>query len=257
MQWTVILKKELTENWRNFKWLWVPIVFILISIMDLISTYYMPIIIESAGGLPEGTVIDIPMPSPSEAMLMSFSQLNMIGVLILTVMSMGTISGEIKSGVYELILAKPVKYTNYVTGKFFSYWLLMMVSLLLGLLASWYYTNLLFGELALSQMFVAALFYACWLTLVIAIVILYNTWFKSPGLIAFLSIITVLILTVMTNIFGHVLGWSPAKITEYISIYLHTGDLDIEIWFSAIVTLLLSLACILFAIVSLRNRAID
>lgn len=97
--------------------------------MDLISTYYMPIIIESAGGLPEGTVIDIPMPSPSEAMLMSFSQLNMIGVLILTVMSMGTISGEIKSGVYELILAKPVKYTNYVTGKFFSYWLLMMVSL--------------------------------------------------------------------------------------------------------------------------------
>lgn len=250
-------EKELTENWRNFKWLWVPIVFILISIMDLISTYYMPIIIESAGGLPEGTVIDIPMPSPSEAMLMSFSQLNMIGVLILTVMSMGTISGEIKSGVYELILAKPVKYTNYVTGKFFSYWLLMMVSLLLGLLASWYYTNLLFGELALSQMFVAALFYACWLTLVIAIVILYNTWFKSPGLIAFLSIITVIILTVMTNIFGHVLGWSPAKITEYISIYLHTGDLDIEIWFSAIVTLLLSLACILFAIVSLRNRAID
>lgn len=96
MQWTVILKKELTENWRNFKWLWVPIVFILISIMDLISTYYMPIIIESAGGLPEGTVIDIPMPSPSEAMLMSFSQLNMIGVLILTVMSMGTISGESK-----------------------------------------------------------------------------------------------------------------------------------------------------------------
>lgn len=132
----------------------------------------------------------------------------MIGVLILTVMSMGTISGEIKSGVYELILAKPVKYTNYVTGKFFSYWLLMMVSLLLGLLASWYYTNLLFGELALSQMFVAALFYACWLTLVIAIVILYNTWFKSPGLIAFLSIITVIILTVMTNIFGHVLGWA-------------------------------------------------
>lgn len=133
----------------------------------------------------------------------------------------------------------------------------MMVSLLLGLLASWYYTNLLFGELALSQMFVAALFYACWLTLVIAIVILYNTWFKSPGLIAFLSIITVIILTVMTNIFGHVLGWSPAKITEYISIYLHTGDLDIEIWFSAIVTLLLSLACYYSPLYRYEIRAID
>ncbi|MFC0014201.1 MULTISPECIES: ABC transporter permease [Allobacillus] len=257
MQWTVILKKELTENWRNFKWIWVPIVFILISIMDPISTYYMPIIIESAGGLPEGTIIDIPMPNPSEAMMMSFSQLNIIGVLILTVISMGTISGEIKSGVYELVLAKPVKYTNYVTAKFFSYWLLMIVSLFLGLLASWYYINLLFGDLAFSQLIVAALFYACWLTLLIAIVILYNTWFKSPGLIAFLSIITVIILSVMTNIFSHVLGWSPAKITEYIAIYLHTGDLDTEIWFSSLIALLVSLSCLLFAIVSLRNKAID
>lgn len=72
MQWTVILKKELTENWQKFQMALGADCVILISIMDLISTYYMPIIIESAGGLPEGTVIDIPMPSPSEAMLMSF-----------------------------------------------------------------------------------------------------------------------------------------------------------------------------------------
>ncbi len=257
MQWTVLFKKELLENWRNFKWIWVPIVFILLAIMDPITTYYLPIIIESVGGLPEGTVFDMPMPSPSEAVMMSFSQFNSIGILMIAVVAMGMISNEIRSGVYELVLSKPVKYTNYVTAKFASYWLLSVVSVLLGLLASWYYVNLLFGDLGITQILVAFLFYACWITLVVAIVTVYNTWFKSAGLIAFLSIITVIVISLVTDIFDHVLGWSPAQITSYISIYLHTGDLDTEIWFSAAVALIVSLILLLIAISSLRNKAID
>ncbi|MDY0407538.1 hypothetical protein [Paracerasibacillus soli] len=59
MQWLILLQKEMVENWRNFKWIWVPLVFILLAIMDPISTYYLPQILEAVGGLPEGAVFEI------------------------------------------------------------------------------------------------------------------------------------------------------------------------------------------------------
>ena len=39
---TVLLRKEGLENWRNKKWIWVPLVFILLAIMDPITNYYLP-----------------------------------------------------------------------------------------------------------------------------------------------------------------------------------------------------------------------
>lgn len=41
--------KEMLEMWRSFKWLWVPLVFILLGIMQPVTTYYLPQILEMAG----------------------------------------------------------------------------------------------------------------------------------------------------------------------------------------------------------------
>src|SRR5690625_838412 len=108
MQWRALFKKEMLENWRNYKWIWVPLVMILLAIMDLITTYYLPVIIESVGGLPEGAVLEMPTLLPSDVIMMSLGQLSSLGVLIIVLMMMGTISGEIKSGVSELVLVKPI-----------------------------------------------------------------------------------------------------------------------------------------------------
>src|SRR5690625_5512410 len=93
---------------------------LLLAIMDTITTYYMPLILESVGGLPDGTVIEMPTPLPSDAIMMSLGELSSLGVLVLVLMMMGTISGEIKSGVSELILVKPITYRNYITSKWAS-----------------------------------------------------------------------------------------------------------------------------------------
>src|SRR5690625_2075450 len=141
MQFQVMFKKELLENWRNCKFIWVTIVFIILAIMDPITTYYLPRILETVGGLPEGAVFSIPMPSPAEAVGMSYAQIGSIGVLIVAVISMGTIAGEIRSGVYELILSKPVSYVNYIMSKFFAYSLIVLLALIVGMATSWYYVS--------------------------------------------------------------------------------------------------------------------
>src|SRR5690625_2437539 len=146
MQWMTLFKKEMLENWRNFKWIWVPLVITLLAIMDPITTYYMPIILDSVGGLPEGAVFEIPEPHPNEVIMMSLNQLSSLGVLIIILMSMGTIAGEIKSGVAELVLVKPINYFNYITSKWAALLFMVWMALIIAMTTSWYYINLLFGE---------------------------------------------------------------------------------------------------------------
>ncbi|WP_054636111.1 ABC transporter permease [Thalassobacillus sp. C254] len=150
-QWIQLWKKECLEMWRNFKWIWVPLVFIILGLTEPLSTYYMPVIMESVGGLPEGAVFEMPMPSPGEVLMMTTSQFNMLGILVIVLASMGLISSERRSGVAGLILVRPVPHASYVTAKWTGMIVLGWLSLFLGYLASWYYTNLLFGSLSFGS----------------------------------------------------------------------------------------------------------
>ncbi|AIF42527.1 ABC transporter permease [Virgibacillus sp. SK37] len=229
MQWSALFKKEMLENWRNKKWLWFPLVMILIAIMDPISNYYLPQIIKSVGGLPEGAVLELPEFTPVEAIMMSLGQLSSLGVLIIVLISMGSIASEKKSGVIELILVKPVSYANYITAKWASLFVLIWTALFLSLVCSWYYINILFGSFSLLQLIQVTFFYGIWLTLVITISIFYNSLFHTPGLVAFLSAGTVIAMSVLTKVFHHILTWSPNKISEYIHTMLLTGEIPSEL----------------------------
>jgi len=236
MQWRVLFKKEMLESWRNFKWVWVPLVFILLAIMEPISSYYLPMIIESVGGLPESTIIEMPDLLPSEVLMMTLAQLSSLGVLIIVLMSMGTIGGEIKSGVSELILVKPVSYRNYITSKWAALLLIIWLSLVVSMISSWYYVNLLFGDLLFLSLLQTILFYGLWLTLVATLSIFYNTLFKTPGLVAALTIITIIAMSVVTSIFEHLLIWSPINLSKHIGGVLLTNEVSTDLIFTAFVT---------------------
>ncbi|MEN2465214.1 ABC transporter permease subunit [Ornithinibacillus sp. JPR2-1] len=245
MQWMTLFQKELLENWRNKKWIWVPLVMILISIMDPLTTYYLPQIIDSVGGVPEGTTFELPEFAPPEVMMMSLSQLSFLGVLVVVLIAMGTIAGERKSGISELILVKPVHYMNYITAKWASYLLLVWVSLLLALLVSWYYINLLFGTISFSDFLITYIFYGLWLTLVVSLTIFYNTVIKSSGLVLFFTILTIMVMSIVTQIFQHILDWSPNNLSTYIIESISTGELHSELILTGVITLAISIVLIL------------
>lgn len=237
MQWITLFKKEMLESWRNYKWIWVPLVIILLAIMDPISTYYLPQIIDAVGGLPEGTIFEVPNVLASEAIMMSLSQLSSLGVLIITLMSMGSIAGERNSGVSELILVKPISYFNYITSKWASLLLLVWVSLSVGLITSWYYINLLFEKLPFTSLLLVILFYGLWLTLVITLSIFYNTLFKTPGIVAACTIITIIAMSLMTSIFGNHLAWSPNNLAGHIQEMLLSDQVPTDLIATSIITL--------------------
>ncbi|MFS0674630.1 ABC transporter permease [Ornithinibacillus sp. 179-J 7C1 HS] len=247
MQWMTLFQKELLENWRNKKWIWVPLVIILLSIMDPLTTYYLPQIIDSVGGMPEGAVFELPEYAPSDVIMMSLSQLSMLGVLVIVLITMGTIASERKSGISELILVKPVYYMNYITAKWASFLLLVWVSLLLGLLVSWYYINILFGTLTVRDFFIIFFFYGLWLTLVVSLTIFYNTFVKSAGLVVFFTILTIMVMSIVTQIFQHVLDWSPNNLSGYIREVISTGELNSDLILTGVITLVISILLILIS----------
>ncbi|MBP1970595.1 ABC-2 type transport system permease protein [Virgibacillus natechei] len=254
MQWSTLFKKEMLENWRNKKWIWVPLVIILIAIIDPISNYYLPQIIESVGGMPEGASIDLPEFTPADVVMMSLGQLSSLGVLVIVLISMGIIAGERKSGVSELILVKPVSYQNYITAKWAALLVLVWGSLFLGMLASWYYTNILFGHLSLLAFLQIVFFYGLWLTLVVTVSIFYNTLFKTPGLVAFLTIITIMLMSIITQIFGHLLTWSPVHLSSYIHEMLITGSISSDLVATGLVTIVITIILLAASVFTLKNK---
>ncbi|SFE30850.1 ABC-2 type transport system permease protein [Lentibacillus persicus] len=254
MQWWVLFQKELVENSRNMKWVWVPLIMILIAVIDPLTNYYLPQIIEATGGLPDGTQIQLPEYQPSDVVMMSLGQFSTVGVAVIALISMGTIAGERKSGVSELVLVKPVSYGNYITAKWASNALLVLVSFALGMLASWYYINLLFGELSFGALLQVLVFYGLWYLLVVSLSIFYNTIFKIPGLIAFLTIATVGLISIVTSIFSHVLAWSPSRISTYIQQMIITERVPYDLTWAAIVAGIMIVLLLIASVMIFRKK---
>src|SRR5690625_4771479 len=254
MQWKTLLQKEVLENWRNKNWILVPLVIMILSIMDPLSYYFLPEILNSVGGMPEGTVFEIPPIDPETAFMMSIESLSMYGALIIALVTMGTIAGERSQGINEIILAKPIRYTNYVTAKWFSYSLLALISLALSLGLSWYYTNLLFGSLSFRLFILTLCFYSLWFIFIIAISIFFNTFLKNAGLVIACTIGTIFILSGINTVIGHRLTWFPNQLTAHINEMLLTSKLSNALLGTAGIIIILILLLIVSSIQLCKRR---
>jgi ABC-2 type transport system permease protein len=224
-QWMTLFQKEILEMWRNFKWIWVPITFILLGVSEPVSSYYLPQIIKSFGGLPEGAIIDIPPPTAGAVLASGLSQYSTLGVLIIVLSTMGVIAGERKSGVAAMILVKPVSYLSYVTSKWGGSLLLVWFSLFIGYLSTWYYTGQLFDWVAFSDFLLSFVLYGLWLTVVLSITVFFSSALLAPGMAGFISLALTLAVSIVSGALSHLLEWSPAQLTSYAIGLLSAGEL--------------------------------
>jgi ABC-2 type transport system permease protein len=250
-QWLTLLQKEILEMWRNFKWIWVPITFILLGVSQPLTSYYMPQIIDTFGGLPEGTLFEIPLPSAAEVLASGLSQYTTIGVLIIVLSTMGIIAGERKSGVAAMILVKPVSYRSFVTAKWAGSLLLVWFSLFIGYLATWYYTGQLFDWIPIGEFFQSFFLYGLWLTVVLTITVFFSASLLAPGTAGFGALAIVLVYSILSSSLSRWLEWSPAQLTSYANALLVAGEIpDHTVAASVVATvsiiILLSLSIFIF-----------
>jgi ABC-2 type transport system permease protein len=187
-----MLKKEIYEFIKMHKILIVPISFIFLMVSQPIAMKLLPKIIKNE--LPKDAVIHIPIPSSAEVLSTVFGKFESLGVIILILISMGAIAGEREKGVAAMVLTKPINRTTYFISKWTAYSILTIISFIIGMIVTIFYTvNLFNNNIDLSNVTFATALYIPIILLVNSISLFFSSFVKSPILSGFLSFVVYLI----------------------------------------------------------------
>lgn len=221
--WWVLYRKECRELLRGYKLLWVPVVFLLLGGSQPVAMYFMPEIMKASGSMPEGAVIEIPPPQAYEVLAQTLQQYGLLGLLVLALAGMGSISGERVAGTAILTLVKPVPRAAYVTSKWAALLTLAAIAIGAGYGAAWYYTFALFGSISWDDGLSAVLLFTVWACFVLTLTLVFSSFLTSGAASAFVSLAAAMVIVLLTSAFPDALAWNPGAIPGMASRVL-TGE---------------------------------
>ncbi|UTR15808.1 ABC transporter permease [Salipaludibacillus sp. LMS25] len=236
--WWVLFKKEVAEAGRNFKWVWLPIVFILLGIMQPVTSYYLPDLLEQFGDLPDGAVLEIPLPSGAQVLAGTFGQFSQIGLLVLVLAFMGTISNEKNLGTHVMVLVKPVSFKSYIVAKWLHILLIAFSSFIAGYCAAIYYTFHLIENVPFLNIINAGLIYLLWLTFYLTLMVSLSALSKSTAFVAFMTLAAAALFTLLSTYIPEAMRWSPGILSAHSQAVLQSGTPDSYFWLSSSMTVL-------------------
>jgi ABC-2 type transport system permease protein len=242
----VLMNKEFTQMVRDFKIIWLPLVFILLGITQPVMTYYLPTILEALGS-GQGITIDPSIAAQQGGEILAGTlgaQFDQLGIIIIAISLMGIIQTDKANGMLAFILTRPVPVRSYVGGKIASNYIFTAFSVAVGYLASYLYVNLLFTNVAIFDMLTALLFYLVWLLFIITFTTMISTLINSPGLIALISIAFLIGCRLIVGLSSMIDIINPASMSKHAMEVLITGSVNSN----AMVNLVVSLLCAAIAI---------
>ncbi|OAZ61931.1 ABC transporter permease [Bacillus licheniformis] len=222
----MLFQKEWTESWRGGKLLWLPVILILLGLIQPLSLYYMPQIIDMAGNLPEGSVIDIPRPRGEEVMASTLSQFGTVGTAIFVFSVMGSIVHERNQGSLSLVMARPVSPLQYIGSKWLQQVLLVLVSFAASYGLAFYYTNLLFGKVEFDRFLFSLSVYSIWIIFVMSVTMFFSALFRHIGGIAGMSICFIAFVSLAGSLFPRFTEWMPDKAKSQADYFIMHGSWD-------------------------------
>ncbi|WP_195576018.1 ABC transporter permease [Paenibacillus sp. 1001270B_150601_E10] len=213
--WSLLYRKECLDMIRHHKWIWVPLVFLLLGVSQPITMKFLPDILAAAGNLPEGTTIQIPTPSSGEILGQTIGQFNSIGMLLLVLATMGTISSDISSGVAAALFTRTVSPISYLLAKWAAAMTLTIPSFLIGYGGSWYYTVQLFGSVEVGTVLAAGIVALGWFCLIVTLAVVLSLWFRSGAAAAFTAIGAAMAISLMSFVLNEdTVSFLPSKLIE-------------------------------------------
>lgn len=219
----VFCQKEILELIRSYKLAWIPVVFIILGVMQPLVTYYMPEILKASGNVPPGLLEAYEMPSAAATMTQALGQYGTMGLLVLVLAAMNSLSGERYSGTAELVLVRPVSIVSIVFAKWLAQLILLIFCLGLGAAAAAYYTEQLIGGLSWKLVISAAGLYGLWLLCIQSLTLLFSSFLRGP-VAAFMSLIAAAGLSLFHTLLPNGFEWTPARLPAYSAGVLAEGS---------------------------------
>lgn len=255
-QFSVLFQKEWREHARNFKLIWIPIVFILLGITEPIINHFLPQIIQSAGNVPEGTVISFPELMPEQILLSALNQYQFIGMLIVAFAFAGLVARERKNGTAAFLYVRPLSFPAYILSKWTLGVSILLGSLLLGMLGAAYYTDYLFGDFSIPRFIGMLGIYSIWMVFALSVTLLLSSLLR-PGIAAAIAVFVIAFFPMIDGLVLRYWPYTPFKLFSYAGMVM-MGDVDTsDLWITVAIAVLLIVVCVTVSILMAKKKAAD
>lgn len=207
----VFLKKELREIMRTYK-IWVaPAIFLFFGLMSPPAAKFLPDLVKSQLEA-QKILIKIPKATATDSFIQFYKNLSQLGILAIILLSMGLVSEEKARGTFSILLTKPLSRFLIILTKFFAQFLLIGSSILLGAVACYYYTLLLFDKADLKPFIQSTTLFLIYTLLILAITLFFSILSRSQIVSGGLSLLAVFTLSLLPLIGKFFEKRSPAAL---------------------------------------------
>jgi ABC-2 type transport system permease protein len=256
MNFFTLVGKELTEFVKTKKLIILFIVFFIVAISGPLVAYLQPVLIKSMlKSMGEGTVIELPPASYKDAYVQMFQNLNQLGIIVLIILSAGTVVEEKVKGTAGLVLSNGVSRQQFVLSKVVSLAVLFLAVFVVSGLACVLYTQILFSEYYLDNLLFSFLLFVVLGLFFICISVFSSIIAKSYTIALSLGFGWYVLFRILGSI-PYVQEYTPSQITNNINGTINGLKSPLDSLPALIVILFLSVLFVILGIAVFKKQEI-
>jgi ABC-2 type transport system permease protein len=219
MNFFIVLRKELTEQWRTKRLLIVGAVLVVFGLTSPLLAKLTPDLLKAVPGIPPEMAGLIPTPTMTDAVAQYVKNMSQFGILLALLMTMGSVAQEKERGTAAMMLAHPVSRFTFLLAKFTAIGITFAISLIVAAIGCWYYTLLLFGSVSWGPFLALNGLMLIVFLVYIAVTLLCSTLVRTQGAAAGLSFAALVLIggvgslpSIGEYFPGRLFGWGQALI---------------------------------------------
>jgi ABC-2 type transport system permease protein len=198
MGFSVLLGKELREQFRTGRLVAVAAVFVLFGILGPLTDRFMKQLFDAIGSEGGGMTFQVPPPSLAGASTQILKNLSQFGIICALLLAMGSVAWEKDRGTAGMILTKPASRAAFLAAKLAAISLNLGLAVVLGCGLAYVYTTLLYPETFAIGGYVAMTALLWWMLVIFAaITMLGSTITRSAIAAAGIGLVALLVLGIV------------------------------------------------------------
>jgi ABC-2 type transport system permease protein len=208
-----LLAKEFCEQWRTWKMIVFLVVFLITGITSPLLAKYTPELLRSIPNMPAGLADFIPAPSMADSIAQYLKNTEQFGILLVILLTMGTMAQEKERGTAAMLLSKPVSRSAVILAKWLTGMTILLAGLLVDGLACLVYTVVLFESIPLVAFWIMNLLLFVCMGVYLSVTLMASTLASSQTIAAagaFGGLVVLLILGSIPRVSDYMPGQLPS-----------------------------------------------
>lgn len=204
---TVLVKKEILEQWRTKKILILSIIFLFIAISSPILAKITPELLKSIS-MP-GFSVNLPDPTYKEALDQFIKNISQIALLVLVFVVAGSVSDEKNKKTLEIVLTKPISRVKFIFSKFISNFITISAIFITTSVIFYVYTTSVFSSFNFVNFILMDIIVLLYILMIMAITILVSTIVKNSIIAGGIGFISFILFGTVFGLFESIKQFSP------------------------------------------------